>query len=122
MADPKLNQANPMRFWHEDMPQGAQSGPAQESSSAYLERLLQFYGGMGLGGAGALGGNSIAGPIGGAAGMVPGFATMLNAENPNIQDVWAHQLMQAMRKPYLTPAEDRPEWMNKLDALKGWGT
>lgn len=85
--------------------QGAQSGPVQESDSAYYERLIQEILGMGVGvGGGTVGmaAGSAGGPLGtaagGAFGVAPGAGMMVNANTPNIQDVWAHQLMQKLRR------------------------
>lgn len=87
--------------------QGTQSGSAQESDSAFYERLLQELLGYGIGIGGGAAGMTIGsagGPAGTAAGglvgVAPGAATITNANNPNIQDVWAHQYMQRLRRGY----------------------
>lgn len=85
---------------------GTQSGAVQESDSAYYERLLQdlFGGGVTVGGVGlgAIGGGTIGGGpgavAGGTLGAIPGTHVMGNANEPNIQDVWLHQMMQRIRK------------------------
>ncbi len=77
---------------------GSQSGPKEESTSAMIERLLQLYGGAGLAGGGGGAGYAVGGPVGGVAGATPGMATMMNAGDPNIQDVWLHQMVQAIRR------------------------
>lgn len=87
---------------------GSQSGPVQESDSAYYERLLQniLGGGMTVGGIGlgAIGGGSMGGipgaMAGGTLGSLPGANVMHNADSPNIQDVWAHKYMQRLRRGY----------------------
>ncbi|MGD9724521.1 MAG: hypothetical protein AB7U76_25050 [Pirellulales bacterium] len=98
MNQSKMNQANPMRFWHETQPTGAQAGPAEESTSAFAERILQELAGWGVGTAGGAAGYSVGGPAGAGVGVVPGLATIDNANTPNIQDVWAHKLMQVIRR------------------------
>lgn len=85
--------------------QGTQSGPVEESTSAMVERLLQELMGWGVGGVGGAAGmaaGSSMGPAGtfagGTAGVVPGVAMISNANNPNLQDVTTHQLVQAIRR------------------------
>ena len=76
---------------------GTQSGRTEESTSAGVERFMQALGGYGVGSVGGAVGYGVGGPPGAAAGMVPGLATVINAEAP-LQDVWAHQLMQMLRR------------------------
>ena len=80
--------------------QGTQSGPTQESDSAWLERFLQNAGGYGLSVGGGLAGLAASGgnPIAGGLGTIPGFAVSGNSAQSNPQDVWAHRAMQKARR------------------------
>lgn len=78
--------------------EGSQSGPAQESQSAEIERLIQALGSYGVSTVGGAVGFGMGGGLPGAAvGMMPGAAGLANSVMPNIQDVWAHQMMQKLR-------------------------
>lgn len=77
---------------------GTPSGPVEESSSAELERMLQMIGGYGAGSVGGAVGFGLGSYPGAAVGMAPGLAASINADNPDIQNVWAHQIAQYLRR------------------------
>jgi hypothetical protein len=70
---------------------GAQSGPAQESQLMQGQRLLQMLAAYGMaGGAGIAGASGL--PMVSAPLFAGGLATNINAQTPNIRDVWLDQL------------------------------
>jgi hypothetical protein len=77
---------------------GTQSGPVLESPQQKFDRDLQTYLSMGLGGLSL--GNAAMGNIPAWAGFGASSAAVNNnAQAPNIQDVWLHQLHQMMKNP-----------------------
>jgi hypothetical protein len=76
---------------------GTQGGPVSESTLMQGQRLLQLLAAYGMaGGAG----------VAGASGMLPaagalfgsGLATNVNAQQPNIRDVWLDQVRMAAQR------------------------